>query len=404
MPTTWHPRTNFDKRSWLLGNGEVVQEPDLEESPSGRKLRIAGTNLSAYSKDLDELVTIGVRNLAAQKQTLVWMPLTRLQGTINSNLGYDPSARRAAKLHLLSKQDRTRSATTIWWRFKHPTLPIEAVLSLTLSDTSGADASPQDIEAVLISPRTDCYQGDEVVARVLRERQQDFSSFGVALDYDHRNRLHEFVRDNPPSWDTSVLGIQRHATERSAVHDLLRRARTVAELDSIQVPDLRVPTEPGWLDLELFDTNMNNELVADLEDYLDGAPSVAEALRLYEELRKTLRGVGVSLGPIAENQLQQALSSGSDRVLEVSVGMLAEENHGADTAHTLHMNLVSGTFIVTCRYRTDQDQIAHAWDEALTVAQLSGQEDTLLAYAREYVRRQDRSRVKRIVEERRNTA
>ena len=150
----------------------------------------------------------------------------------------------------------------------------------------------------------------------------------------------------------------------------------------------------------LFETNVNAQLTAELADYLDGAPTVEKAARLYDEFRATLRKIGVVLGPLGENDLNRALLKGED-ALTVAVNSHPSGDDGElDYAHELLVHLTSGTFVVNCGKVVDRDSLAHKWEESLMVAQLSGQEDTLLAYAREYVRRENKKRTKKILEER----
>ena len=62
----------------------------------------------------------------------------------------------------------------------------------------------------------------------------------------------------------------------------------------------------------------------------------------------------------------------------------------------------TGTFVTSCSANPDSDRIAHAWEESLVIAQLTGKEDALLAYASEYVRTQHARTTKKIVGQRKN--
>jgi hypothetical protein len=61
----------------------------------------------------------------------------------------------------------------------------------------------------------------------------------------------------------------------------------------------------------------------------------------------------------------------------------------------LSVHLPTGTFIVECTHGdVDKNVVAEKWEEALTMASLTGEEDTLLAYAREYAKKHNATRTK----------
>lgn len=401
MATTWSPKTRLEPRSWLLTNGEVVQEPALEETPSGRKVRVAGATDSVYASDLDNLLTRAVATIAAQKKTDVWMPLHGAEAQIRQKLGYKPSEQKAI-LHVVHDAGNRYGKTHVWWRFKHPELPIEVVLTLDASaQYSYNGTKPQTLAGRLVMPYLVTQRGVE--AGAYAEEEVDWSDTQNLLGtYDERLALREFTRDNPADWPVGeILGSGHFMNERLMVEALLKRVRKADDLVTIQVPDLRDMSNLGWLTLDLFDTNCNDAFIAELADYLDGTPAVDEALKAYRNMLAALRAAGIVLEDKEDNDFLAALVSGDKALLSVQVQYPAEEGHLRDNEHKLSLHLPSGTFIVECNHRkTNKDEIAEKWEEALTVAQFTGQEDTLLAYAREYSRTQNERRTKAILKER----
>ena len=245
--TTWLPRTSFDRHTWLLANGEVVQEPPLEETASGRKVRIPGTNISAYSKDVDDLLGQAVQAIATQKQTNVWMSLHNHKSSEQAALGFDPDAAKPV-VHFLQPSDGSRygqRSTHLWWRFKHPTLPIEAVLTVEASDHGYGSDRPQTIQGRLVLPKQ---LTDGVVAMSAAHVTEITSRWNASTNsinnYNTVNGIREFVRDNPPAWDgeaSKILDSTRFDSERLAVTALLSRVREADSLAEIQIPDLRDP-------------------------------------------------------------------------------------------------------------------------------------------------------------------
>lgn len=389
--TTWHPRTHFEKpRQWLLENGEVVTEPPLEETSTGRKVRVAGTNMSAYSGDMHNLILRAVDAVAQQKQTSVWMPLHDSEAALQRAVGFVPDEVRA-DLFLL----KPGTKTIVWWRFKHPTLPITALLYVTAGHVNmHYPQNGQAIAGALAMPRS---QGGDLVARYRTTQTPWFTP--IVEDVAKR----EFIRDNPSNWDSaSILGQQQVNGERQLVKVLLERVRACDELETIQIPDMR-DGELGWLDLELYETNLNSGFLSDLTDYLEGDSTIDEALRIYGELRECLRGIGMYLNELSENDFNRGLLGGEDSYVTAQVmsGISATLDEGAvDQEHTLKMHLPSGTFVVDCNHKVNHGEAADKWEEARTIASLSGVEDELLAYARRHASTQHDRRSKTILAER----
>lgn len=409
MGTTWIPRQPDEApRQWLLANGDVVDEPRLEETTTGQKVRIAGSNHSVYAREEDNLVLNTVEKMAARRSTRIWMPLADLRIGQARELGYTPEDK-TAELYLLKKQ--VHEQTNVWWRFKHPTLPIEAVLHInagrahrwpTDSDhrvTTGLVMPLQQRVATLAS--ASCLERDEALSRQVGALGGQCSE-GVA----------QFIRATPPStWDPTILGRQEFPHESEMAEALLSKIHQCDQIQTLQIPDLRNPDKPAWLDLELTDTNLNSRITSELTEYLEGAPSLAEALRLFTELRECLRGIGIVMEGRTDSDFHRGLLGDDPEGVTVPLARPHAEDGVADDQHSLRMHLPTGTFIVDCSVNLDLSKLAdHAevvagrWDEARTIAALSGEEDTLLAFARGVSRQDHSKRARKIIRDRTNTA
>lgn len=398
--TTWHPRTTLERRSWLLTNGEVVLEPLLEESASGRKVRVAGTSLSTYASRVDELIGNSLDALAKERSTAVW---GRVVEHHSGTLGYD-HLNTKARLHL-THNNEAGAKTIAWWSFRHPTMPIEAVLTVRLEAglnyANPSGPRPQTVKGTLVHPGT--LPQTWMHPQVYRQENASFTSAVQSLPLHERQPLVDFLRDNQPEW-ANVLGAEGHAQERPAATELLRRVQAVEDLDRICIPDLRDPTNPAWLELELQDSNVTGEFLSELAEYVASAPTVGEAAKLYTDLLRTMQDLGMVMAGRSENDFLAGLLTGDREALSVSLGPCAgddEEEGPVDHHHTLTLHLPTGTLIVNCGLRhSNHGDIAQKWDEVLTVAQLTGREDQLLGYAQQHVQRQTERRTKRILHQR----
>lgn len=401
MPTTWIPKTQFEQRSWLLSDGSVVDEPPLEMTPSGRKVRVAGTDMSMFSRDIDSLVYQAVEAKAKARVASVWMPLIGLGNAIDGACGYHPATTKA-KLHVVQKSAPSTAKTIVWWRFRHATLPIEALLTVQAGRTNTYyNNTDEKVSVRLTVPRMAPYGYQAMYPEVVTESSDSFHLSLDRVDQSDHYTVREFIRDNPADWAT-ILGEEVFSTERHMVEALLTKVREADSLASIEVPDLRDPSDPGWLELDLYETNLNSDLITDMTDYLEGTPSITEALRLYQDLRQTLRSIGMVLDDRTENDFQRALLNGDASGVTVKLEQLPNETGDQhDANHTLTLNLATGTFIVNCSLNVaHRNEVADRWEESLAVASLTGEEDALLAYAREYGRTHDERRAQQILRER----
>lgn len=406
MGTTWTPFTRFEPRQWLLANGEIASEPALEQSPSGRKVRIAGTDVSAFSRDMDDLLRGAVDRVAAEKQTDVWMALGNSDTAIANTAGFEPNQTLNPQLYPLHA--RNAPETIVWWKFRHATMPIEAILFVRARQIHGWHGEHR-IETALVTPNTAPMTTMDAEPRI--DQNGIFQSLVIDLGPGQAQvTASEFIRDNPPTWNpVTLVGTHSTPVERSAVEILLEKVRRCDDLDSIQIPDLRDGDHPAWLELDLYETNLNSNLMTELTDYLNGSPTMEEALRIYEELRQCLRGIGIVLDDKSEVDFQRGLLGDDPEGVVAQlgaypVGLTPQGTIGPDTDHVLRMHLPTGTFIVQCQHRTSNDSVIDRWDEARAVASLTGEEDTLLAFARELARKDHEKEARKIIRARRKAS
>lgn len=402
MATQWIPLTRFEPRSWLLGNGEIIKEPSLERTASNRKVRVVGTTESVYNGDLESLLGRAARSLATQKGTNVLLDLTQAQEHERAELRYDPTQTKA-ELHLVHSPTDKAAKTICWWRYKHPTMPFEVVLSATLSNHAIHSTPTQQAMSVsaVIPARTYYESMDPSWQTVTDENFSAMTNLLTPLDSQLRYKWIEFIRDNPPNWPAGLLGSRNHPQQRGAVAAFLAAVRELEDIDTIQVPDFSDPYKPAWMNLELYQTNVNNTFIDDMKEYLDGAPTIEQVAGMYDEILKTLRSIGIAVSGKSANDFMAALLAGEKSTLNMDVLALAEEGYQVDQDHKLSVHLPSGSFIVSCTHKgVDKGAVHQEWEEARTVAALTGNESELLAYARAYAQKHSEGRTQRILSER----
>ncbi len=357
-------------------------------------MRIAGTDLSGYARDVDEVVFESVRRLALQRKAKPWMPLDVVEMPDN----------RHPELHFLTDEARKSNSlvgnTVLWWRFRHKTLPIEAAIVVSMT---GNHAGQQSYTASVWMPLTSLDHAQYGRA----DRATSVDSIGdhrTFLNGDHLDKFREFKRDNADRWQhlgEALKGLRTNEL-RTFVATVLRNVRKLEDVESFEIPDLRNPAKMGWLTLELHDTNVTGSFLQSMADYLDGGPAVERAHNAYVELLAALRDLGVVLPPLDENQFMAAIAGPAEAVLNVELGRAHQEG-GRDYEHQLSLHLVSGTFVVSCSAKTqniDPDKVALEWERASAIAELTGKESELLAYARRYALHQQAELVETTIRKR----
>lgn len=393
--TQWYPFPVHKPRSWLLGNGEIVTEPTLEQSGSGKKLRIAGTTTSAFTKDMHTMILAAVDETAKAKNTYVWTPLHEREEKMRAKLGIEPG-KNLSDLYLLrpGATPGSKGNTQLWWTFAHPEFPsIEAMLVLDVS----AHGAGHAVQVKLGMPDTRITSLMETEPVVEADESMSLAWY-YQFQYPQDHNIREFAVTNPPGWSDGVLGTTHWQTDRQVVQHLLRLVDKIDGLAEILVHDMRDWDDLKWMRLEPTRSNYTGSFRQDLTDYLSGVSAVERAVQIYDDLRDALRSLGISMGPLTENDFQRALMEGEKEALRLDIAPIAGEDQHV---HGLGVHLASGTFTVTCPVRhATPDEVTGEWEKAKIIASLTGEEDELLAYAREYGRTHDEKRARKVMRER----
>jgi len=223
------------------------------------------------------------------------------------------------------------------------------------------------------------------------------------------NRVNELVRDHPPKFlkdMQGMFGTWEYDGARRAIKEFLVRIEAFDNLLHVQIPDLATDSA-RWIDLPLHNTNLTGEFVTELRDFLDSASTIGEVLKAYSEFRSAMIRLGFTLPEQDEDDLLNALQMDSKSAYVV-VGQPYDANatHDPETpvrdhTHNIYLHLTTGTIMVGCSRSDTRDQAAQAWEEACTVASLTGQTDDLLKFANDYAKNGADAGVRKFVNARR---
>lgn len=379
-------------QQFLFQDGSIYVEQPHYRSPAGRniKLDLEGRVWSKW--ELSEAVTFKARETAKERGTKLWMPLgwrNRPKQELMSIMIGEVSANPVARLHYLhGDPDKWRHATRLYWRFRHPTLPIWNTLNVLLQGDDGP----------WITTSYGFYRTTPTGEWAAWVNVHDW-------ELDDTLNLPTGVSMPPrPSWmDEIPLGRQRFSTVRAAVNHLGGLVRQLQAVQEIATPDMRdVSVEAihgphyAWLTTSFHDTNVTSELLDDIQLYVEGEPLVEDMAATYQQLQEQMRRIGISLPPRKTNEFLRAVAGGD--AFRIPITPVADVA-GPDNAHALHVDLVTGAFVVECNMRHEPNEQTHTdWEVAKFRAERTGELDELLAYARAWTQKLEQDRVRTVFE------
>jgi len=389
--TAWRP-WNRTKDRWLLTDGSIVTTPDMEMSPAGRKVRVVGTKKSVNSGYSAQVIEEAVRLLADQRGA-----------NVRCSCAPDQPTEYSGDLKLWFAEGRRYAETNIWWSFRHPSLPIEAVLRVRAKLQYGTAVQVScDITATRLNP---VWITANEKATYAGGRWRT-----LARENSVMQAVAELMRDDPQVYGEipgEFFTDQDFPTSRKAVEAILRRVRLFEDLTELPIPDLLDNDHPVWMGLALYDTNVSGEFIQTLVDFLDTTSSMKDVQEAYEELRRAMTRLGFVLPERSEDDLASALQTdnASMYVTLSPVWDANKDNTGeyssTDDEHTVYLHLTSGCLLVSCTKTDMREQAGQAWEEAITVASLTGQQSNLLAFANEYVKNNAEGNARKFVNSRR---
>lgn len=439
MPSTdWYPQAKPLRRSWVLTNGEIVDYPDLEESPSGRRVRLPGTKKSQPATDADALAFTHVYREARERGHHI---LTEVLPP-----GIFGGKEEQPILHVLDNPSvdswrASGTSTRYWWEFANPENGhIRMRVDVIVEDESyggyygsrqrGARRvvrttvnSPYFLpawvtgdamesgHAKLVDP-PHAHTTDVDFAR-LAQMQETVNRQG-RVTHDWQETLSRWGAGGEFWWSEDEVISRRGFLDddKGVMRETLRRVRQWHEAGELHIPNLATLAFDNFglgnqkvTTLELVASNVTQETVEGLVTLIEGSDSIAKAVESYREMQRHLASTGLVLGDLRESDILRLLANHTETL---SVGVPANLRSAeraswrptdtADTDHVLTVDLMSGRFLLSCAQRalnSDEmlSQAAEEWVQAKAVASITGEEPELLAMARLVAQRNARQNV-----------
>lgn len=360
--TVWMDAMDRAERVWVLDNGEIVEEPALEMSGSGRKMRLKGKpETSVYRKDVATLIEGAIEEVAKQREASIMTCVTP-----KGELGSMEPARLTVDTSPIHRRETTLRSTKLKWRYEHESLPLRATVSVVLRK-SWRDS--YEVESYLnfdqIGPAS---QHTPMAGTCSHRWSVDTSSRTYG---QHSRDVHEMLSDEYGTLMTETLGDYQANSERDALTRMKKLIDTIDEWDHILIPNTH--DHPSWVRLEFIDSNIDGEFLASLGEYVNASPNIEKVAKLYKELSEAIRQLGIVMDPVSEDDFARAVAVDQDQILTVSL-----KEAGSNPSHTVALHLPTGTLDVGCHTRNARE--AEEWTVARFEAEMRGELDAFIGF------------------------
>jgi len=400
MATQWSPAPYVSKQEWLLADGSIITSPEFEASSSGRRVRVVGETTSIGSRQVDTLIQATVDKMAASRGTTrlarVFPPADT--DALAANAASAPLSvfEDALTLHLLRTQHGQRNdrgkSVAVWKYEAEGFAPLQAYVFVTLDQRYNETYYVQthviwrDTRASRVTDNgLYVYDGSLI-------QGMDLYRYG-----DEYKRLEEFLKRNPLPFPVDAKSYSGQM--RTAVVKFAERCREVDALDEINLPlGDNFTSTPFKRTVSNYSASFNAELL----DFVQTGPILERIKDNYQQLLQDFRTLGIVItDEITGGDLAQAING---KLTKIHAVVKANEDddtgNSLDPHHTVAFDFATGTVVVNCGHADDLNETAEAWEIAKFKAEIAGELDVLLEYARAYRDPKEQARLKKIIKQR----
>lgn len=421
--TTWTPSTAHDTfRKWLLTNGQVVTETPVEISGGGRRCRsMKHPEISDTASRANEVMLLAARKDALEIGADI-LTLYRTQDEAENLLVHRSDARPgriATTTHgrregappevpdlttLLTESNYTTSSRA-WWLYRHPTLETYLAVHLDMvlqKSMYGGTPTALTLRTAYLPPLVAPYNVGQYDQTPFRALAQDEATPGETL------ALKDFSgqggdRFSLPMSDlhTNTAVGRHHQSPGEAVRAFLG-AIMAADLTKLTVPDFafvamrdHYPRDfaQGWpndfetIEYKLVKTNVDLTLIEGQIAGYENDAVVNEALEHYSLFRGALGSLGFSLSPLTKMDLVRMLGGAeiTPIISPANTGAISPSSY----LHSVRFSPTTGEVFVICDQEAisrNSGPIAEAWETAKAVSSITGEDNVLMAFAKEQAR------------------
>lgn len=417
--TTWSLAPWMSNQTWLLKDNTVVKTPDVETTTSQRRVRIAGTTKSVARGELDSLLIDAVRAVARRRGTEPWVRVATpdenlpYHGAASPSMGKTPDYSRAPALHLTLEANKNTGRN----ESRHTDITFEF-----------ASVECPTVTAVVWVYLEKDYSSDHIVKsgitfRALHESNRDADS-GYAFwnpntpkwwspygYYDHSDeaeaakaKLEAFDPIPGIEWVNQDFG----KVARRAVTEALKLLKQIVDVEEITLPVWRDNATPEPMKYKFTGrTNFTGALYREMLDFVQTNATIERIQENYRAILRDLATLGLVGQPKGNNKVFAAVEQAfaHDLVCHMIPQTVSDEQPEPDKVevvpdgeHTVSIDLATGTLVVNC-LKDGQEEIEQ-WNFQRFQAELTGELDAFLGFARQAQQKRNRKRLDEIKQDR----
>lgn len=416
--TTWSLAPWLGNQTWLLKDNTVVKTPDIETTSSNRRARIAGTTKSVPHGDLQQLIREALTDVAKQRGTEPWVrvdsPDDNLvrHGQAAPGSAIAPDFTKSPSLYMVDDKSGRRGHTSIAFEFVSTECPtVTAIVWVYLAQDYHNDHEVRS----------------GITYRILHEDQWDlgagysFWAGGGTTDwttpfgyYDHSDEAEaakEWLAQLDPIPGIEWLNRDFQQNPRVAVTEALKLLKQLVDVEEITLPVWRNRAKPDPMTYRFTGrTTFTGSLYREMLDFVQTKATVDRIRKNYQAILKDMAALGLVGQAARSNKFFEAVEEGfGDDLACHMIPLTTEQIHDdearkgkvtvvPDHEHTVSVDFKTGTLVVNCL--KDQKDIVEQWNFARFQAELKGELDEFLGFARQTQTKRNRKRASQIMKDR----
>jgi hypothetical protein len=405
--TTWSPSPWLGDQTWLLKDNTVVQTPPIETSTSGRRARIIGTTKSVSVNDLDSLLSGAVEEIARQRGTNAWLPIPTtpddnlsLHGSASPARPTTPDFTRTQDLYLADPRPR-HDHLDIVFEFVSVECPTVTAMVWVYIGTSANDHEVRSG----ITYRMMHKQHPARYAFWARGLNW-VSPFSYYEEDDEALAARAMLSSWEPITDIDWINQEYGNNPRRAVFEALKLVKQLVNVEQRNLPVWRDARMPEPMTYRFTGrTTFTNALYQQMLEFVQTKATVDRIRANYQAILRDMASLGLVMKPAEHNEYFEAVmrAFGDDMACHMIPLTDRSGEDGKieivpDHEHTVSIDFPSGTLVVNCL--KDQSDVVEQWNFARFQAELKGELDEFLGFARQTQQKRNRKRVSTIVKDR----
>lgn len=422
--TSWTLAPWLDQESWLFKDNSVVQTPAVEMSGSGRRVRLVGQTTSVSSNALASIYRAALNQMARERQTERWVRVVDTPDKTLHAHGMAAPAQASAPDFTISPGLYMADSVRIAKPHQHTDIAFEF-----------ASIECPTVTAIVWVTLGARYVGEHTVRSGITYRRMHSAHTDPTSNYecwspatgwwtpfgryntngDEQEAALEILAKIDPAPGVEWVNEDFTANPQNAVFQALALLKQLVDVEQITVPVWRSDDTPEPMTFKFTGrTTFTKQLYRAMLDFVQTQPTLERIRTNFESILRDMASLGLMSQAARVSAFHQAVEEGfandlACHMIPLTVTELDTRSHQSeedrepvqivpDNEHQVSIDFASGTIVVNCL--KDSDEAIEHWDFARFQAELKGELDAFLGYARQTQQKRHKKRVHQIVNKR----